>query len=65
LSIPTGEREFIISPSWAVSLLQKRGARSHTEHRFWSYKKPFDWMTDEAYQNLQVNISTLLNRNYN
>ncbi|CAF3476774.1 unnamed protein product [Rotaria socialis] len=52
-SVPTGEREFIISPSWAISLLQKRGARVPNEHRFWSYKKPFDWMTDEAYLNLQ------------
>ncbi|CAF3865898.1 unnamed protein product [Rotaria sordida] len=53
LNIPTGEREFIISPTWAIALLQKRGARLPNEHRFWSYKKPFDWMTDEAYQNLQ------------
>ncbi|CAF3351101.1 unnamed protein product [Rotaria sp. Silwood1] len=52
-NIPTGEREFIISPTWAIALLQKRGARLPNEHRFWSYKKPFDWMTDEAYQNLQ------------
>ncbi|CAF4437154.1 unnamed protein product, partial [Adineta steineri] len=52
LNSPTGEREFIISPAWAAALLQKRGARTPNE-RFLTYKKPFDWMTDEAFQNLQ------------
>ncbi|CAF1032650.1 unnamed protein product [Adineta ricciae] len=52
-NLPSGEREFIVSPAWAATLLQKRSARASNEHRFLSYKKPFDWMTDEAFQNLQ------------
>ncbi|UJR24993.1 hypothetical protein I4U23_006354 [Adineta vaga] len=41
MNVPSGEREFIVSP------------HESNEHRFLLYKKPFDWMTDEAFQNLQ------------
>jgi dynein heavy chain, axonemal len=48
-----GEREFIVSPSFGASFVQNLTGKVTQEHKFWATKKPFDWMTDECFVNLQ------------
>jgi hypothetical protein len=54
----TGEREFIISPIYGATIIQTLTNKQMTEHKCWAAKKPFDWMTDEQFLNLQVNINS-------
>ena len=49
-----GEREFIISPLYGAMLMQATTNKQMTEHKYWANKKPFDWMLDEQFLNLQV-----------
>jgi dynein heavy chain len=49
-----GEREFAISPIYGSLVMQAINNKPINEHKFWTYKKPFDWMLDEQYLNLQV-----------
>lgn len=30
-----------------------------TDHKYWQYKKPFDWMSDEQFVNLQVYLKLI------
>ena len=55
-----GEREFVVSPNYGAMYLQTLTSKQFTEHKFWAYKKPFDWMLDEQFLNLQVNSSRLI-----
>jgi hypothetical protein len=52
--LQAGEKEFIISPSYAALFAQMNSGKQINEHKFWSYKKPFDWMLDDQFLNLQV-----------
>lgn len=49
-----GEKEFIISPLFGAMVIQTLTNKNMTEHKHWSAKKPFDWMSDEQFLNLQV-----------
>ena len=49
-----GEREFIISPIYGANLMQTITNKQMIDHKYWSTKKPFDWMLDEQFLNLQV-----------
>lgn len=51
--ISAGEKEFIISPSYGAAVMQSITGKQMTEHKYWLHKKPFDWMTDEQFLNLQ------------
>ncbi len=58
-----GEREFIISPHYGIQFMQHiqhiqsnsttTRQSSIVDNKLWNLKKPFDWMTDETYSNLQ------------
>lgn len=49
-----GEREFVISPNYSSVVMSSLGYSQETNSRIVSAKKPFDWMTDEQFHNLQV-----------
>ena len=49
-----GEREFIISPVYGAYFMQAITGKQISDSKHWSSKKPFDWMTDEQFLNLQV-----------
>ena len=48
-----GEREFIISPSLGSVTMTSIGSQA-TDAKFVQAKKPFDWMTDDQFNNLQI-----------
>lgn len=48
-----GEREFIISPVYGAYFMQAVTGKQITDSKHWSTKKPFDWMSDEQFLNLQ------------
>jgi dynein heavy chain len=50
----SGEKEFIISPLFGAMVIQTLTNKNMTEHKHWTAKKPFDWMSDEQFVNLQV-----------
>ncbi|XP_077977225.1 dynein axonemal heavy chain 8-like isoform X3 [Glandiceps talaboti] len=49
-----GEREFLVSPNFGSSVMQAIGKMVPPEHRISQAKKPFDWMLDEQFHNLQI-----------
>ena len=49
-----GEKEFIISPIFGAFVGQSLTNKQMVEHKLWGSKKPFDWMSEEQYLNLQV-----------
>ncbi|XP_070568705.1 dynein axonemal heavy chain 5-like isoform X4 [Ptychodera flava] len=49
-----GEREFLVSPSFGASVMQAIGKMVPPDHRIAQAKKPFDWMLDEQFHNLQI-----------
>jgi dynein heavy chain, axonemal len=49
-----GEKDFIISPSYGAAVMQSITGKQATDHKYWQVKKPFDWMQDEQFLNLQV-----------
>ncbi|XP_067674368.1 uncharacterized protein [Haliotis asinina] len=49
-----GEREFVISPNYSSVVMSSLGYTQDTNSRIVTSKKPFDWMTDEQFHNLQV-----------
>ena len=55
--IHPGEKEFIISPSYGAAIMQALTNKQMVDHKYWSYKKPFDWMSDEQFVNLQVKFT--------
>ncbi|XP_066278010.1 uncharacterized protein [Branchiostoma lanceolatum] len=48
-----GEREFIISPTFASTVMSTMGYGVGSDARA-NARKPFDWMLDDQYHNLQV-----------
>ena len=53
--IGPGEREFLISPDYSsVVMLSLGHIQPNQENKIAQTKKPFDWMTDEQFHNLQV-----------
>lgn len=48
-----GEREFLISPIYGALLMQAITNKQMTDHKHWQAKKPFDWMSEDQFQNLQ------------
>ncbi len=53
--VAVGEKEYIVSPAYGASTMQAISNKQTTEHKYWTaYKKPFDWMNDEQFVNLQV-----------
>lgn len=54
-----GDREFVIYPSYgaAVKMAGNRCAPAASAIRFINSKKPFDWMSDEQFNGLQVRAS--------
>jgi dynein heavy chain len=52
----SGEKEFIISPLFGAMVIQTLTNKSISEHKLWAAKKPFDWMSDEQFLNLQVRL---------
>lgn len=51
--LKVGEREFMISPLYGASMIQGITNKQMTDHKHWQAKKPFDWMSEEQFQNLQ------------
>ncbi|KAL4232681.1 hypothetical protein ACF0H5_007369 [Mactra antiquata] len=53
--IGPGEREFLISPDYSsVVMLSLGHIQQSQENKIAQTKKPFDWMTDDQFHNLQV-----------
>ncbi|XP_071801693.1 uncharacterized protein [Asterias amurensis] len=52
-NVGPGEREFVISPQLGSSLMTTLGHIVPSDHRIAQAKKPFDWMLDEQFHNLQ------------
>ncbi|WAR07684.1 DYHG-like protein [Mya arenaria] len=53
--IGIGEREFLISPDYSsVVMLSLGHIQPNQENKITQAKKPFDWMTDDQFHNLQV-----------
>lgn len=48
-----GEREFLISPIYGAMVMQAITNKQFTDHRHWQSKKPFDWMSEDQFLNLQ------------
>ena len=48
-----GEREFVISPLYGSYFIQTVTNKQISDSKLWSNKKPFDWMTEEQFLNLQ------------
>ena len=48
-----GEKEFVVSPVYGALFVQTVTGKQMTEHKHWQTKKPFDWMSDEQFLNLQ------------
>ncbi|XP_071954985.1 uncharacterized protein [Antedon mediterranea] len=49
-----GEREFIISPQFGAAVMSSIGKVVAPDHKIALSKKPFDWMSDNQFQNLQL-----------
>lgn len=50
-----GEREFLIAPDFSsVVMLSLGHIQQSQENKIAQTKKPFDWMTDDQFHNLQV-----------
>ncbi|ESO89151.1 hypothetical protein LOTGIDRAFT_229063 [Lottia gigantea] len=49
-----GEREFIISPNFGSVVMSAFTAGHSVDSKVLQAKKPFDWMTDDQFHNLQV-----------
>lgn len=53
-NVGAGEREFVISPQLGCSVMLSLGLSVGSDHRVAQIKKPFDWMLDDQFHNLQV-----------
>ncbi|XP_076466964.1 uncharacterized protein LOC143298129 [Babylonia areolata] len=49
-----GEREYIVSPNYSSVVMSALGYVQPSDSRIVQAKKPFDWMTDDQFHNLQV-----------
>lgn len=53
-NIGPGEREFLVSPNYSSVVMSALGYIQPPDSRIVQAKKPFDWMTDDQFHNLQV-----------
>ncbi|KAK3577475.1 hypothetical protein CHS0354_032326 [Potamilus streckersoni] len=53
-NINCGEREFLISPNFSSVVMTSLGFIPPPDSKIPQTKKPFDWMTDDQFHNLQV-----------
>ena len=49
-----GEREFLIAPALGSVTMVSTNKCQTLDPKILNSKKPFDWMTDEAFNNLQI-----------
>lgn len=49
-----GEREYVISPQFGSTTMSAHNPNKVIERRVNEAKKPFDWMTDDQFHNLQL-----------
>ena len=49
-----GEREYLISPALGSVTMTSLGFNQPQDSKFVQAKKPFDWMTDDQFNNLQI-----------
>jgi dynein heavy chain len=49
-----GEREYIVSPNYSSVVMSALGYIQPPDSKIVQAKKPFDWMTDDQFHNLQV-----------
>ena len=52
--IGLGEREYVISPQFGALTMAAHHPSKGADRRVTEAKKPFDWMTDEQFHNLQL-----------
>ena len=52
--VSVGEREYLISPSLGSVTMTALGYTQPADSKFVTAKKPFDWMTDDQFHNLQI-----------
>jgi len=52
--IGPGEREFLISPNYSMVVMTALGYGQAPDSKISQAKKPFDWMTEEQFHNLQI-----------
>ena len=53
-SVGPGEREYLVSPNYSSVVMSAMGYIQPPDSRIVQAKKPFDWMTDDQFHNLQV-----------
>ncbi|XP_052708586.1 uncharacterized protein LOC128183562 isoform X10 [Crassostrea angulata] len=53
-NIGPGEREFLVSPNYSAVVMTKLGFTQPPDSKIVQMKKPFDWMHDDQFHNLQV-----------
>ncbi|XP_064629693.1 uncharacterized protein LOC135488785 isoform X2 [Lineus longissimus] len=49
-----GEREYLLSPNYGSEVMRARNNNQAPDARFTQAKKPFDWMFDDQFHNLQT-----------
>jgi len=49
-----GEREFLVSPALGSITMTAINVNQPPDSKISTTKKPFDWMTDEQFSNLQI-----------
>ncbi|XP_025098007.1 LOW QUALITY PROTEIN: dynein gamma chain, flagellar outer arm-like [Pomacea canaliculata] len=49
-----GERDFLVSPNYSSVVMSSLGSIQPPDSRIVQAKKPFDWMTEDQFHNLQV-----------
>ncbi len=53
-AVGLGEREYLISPALGSITMTAAGFNQPSDSKFVTAKKPFDWMTDDQFNNLQI-----------
>ena len=54
-NVGPGEREYLISPNYSSVVMSAIHTAASPDPHIMQSKKPFDWMTDDQFHNLQVN----------
>lgn len=52
--VSLGEREYVISPQFGSLTMSAHSLSKTVERRVSEAKKPFDWMTDDQFHNMQL-----------
>lgn len=53
-NVSPGEREFVISPDFCSAVMSANITGQTADLHIMQSKKPFDWMADDQFHNLQV-----------